>query len=469
MARTLNPEVSIMNIANQDHDIKDQYTRLLIADEEELIVASRDYDVTEFFIGNDRYLYKTLMPITAGTAFNYGVNVERGTTVGAALYDLFAQSPESISEALSNVEEGDEASKNYYKGQYIIWKDGFLYLVIKDVNIGSDWVTAGANANIELKENVTEELSKTQKSLENEIVARSRAGAHNLLLNSLKSQVALGITFTINADKSVTVSSGTASGHIYLMLSGTGRSSWDLATQYIDAGTYTVSGGNSTVKIKVRAENGGDTIEVVDSGDGVTFTTTARGRMIAWIDIDNGAAVPSVILYPMVRLASDQDISYAPGAMTNKHLTDIMDGTISFIEGNSSSYIGVSGDGVKTIKTCLNELAAAILNYTSRLDSDEYIEITGLLINSSMHSVYPNINILTKTSAAINTFGYRTVVDSSSLKNSSVTVHSTLSSCHLYSSTTTTSGTTLGTADSAVAAAGTNNFKAFFKKYRVNK
>ena len=162
MSRTLNNEVSIINIANQDNDIKDQFTRWLIADEEELIVASRDYDVNEFFIGNDRYLYKTLTAITAGTAFNIGTNVKRGTTVADELYTLYSQSPESLQAVMSNVEEGNNASKSYNAGQYIIWKDGFLYKLKTNVTLGTAW-TVGTN--IELKNNITDEITALNTAL----------------------------------------------------------------------------------------------------------------------------------------------------------------------------------------------------------------------------------------------------------------------------------------------------------------
>ena len=155
--RVLNNEIDLLNIANQDNDIRDSFTRAMISeDEEPLDVATRDYDVNEFFIGNDRWLYKTLRPVITGETLTPTVNCFR-TTLSDQVYRLFAQSPDLIREVLSNLEDGENATVNYAKGEYFIWYDGFLYKTLAALTIGTPFTV---NTNIVKCKNITDEILK---------------------------------------------------------------------------------------------------------------------------------------------------------------------------------------------------------------------------------------------------------------------------------------------------------------------
>lgn len=155
--RVLNNEIDLLNIANQDNDIRDSFTRAMISeDEEPLDVATRDYDVNEFFIGNDRWLYKTLRPVIMGETLTPTVNCFR-TTLSDQVYRLFGQSPDLIREVLSNLENGENATINYAKGEYFIWYDGFLYKTLAALTIGTPFEV---NANIVKCKNITDEILK---------------------------------------------------------------------------------------------------------------------------------------------------------------------------------------------------------------------------------------------------------------------------------------------------------------------
>ena len=115
----LNNEVSILNIANIDNDIKDASTRGMIAAEEKMEYATRNYDVNEYFIWNDRKLYKTKQQIGVGNNFVIDVNIKYIGSIATQLYELYTQSPDTIRQMISNLELTANASQAYDAGEYI--------------------------------------------------------------------------------------------------------------------------------------------------------------------------------------------------------------------------------------------------------------------------------------------------------------------------------------------------------------
>lgn len=159
----LNNEVSILNIANIDNDIKDASTRSMIAGEEVMEYATHNYDVNQYFIWNDRKLYKTTQRISVGSNFVVDVNVKKVGDICSQLYDLYSQSPETIRDIISNVEDTNNSSRAYYVGEYVIRNDGFLYRVILNISYGTLW---RVGTNIEKVDNIT--------SLVNDLESKSR-------------------------------------------------------------------------------------------------------------------------------------------------------------------------------------------------------------------------------------------------------------------------------------------------------
>ena len=151
--RLLNNEVDTINVGNVDNDIRDSYTRSMIAELEPSSVASKHHLENTFFIqDSDRYLYKCLQEINIGDTLTVGVNVAR-YDISNALYELYAQSPGTIRNVISNVETGSTASRNFAQGECILWTDGNLYEVSTSVTLGTTW-TVGTN--ISLVPNVTD-------------------------------------------------------------------------------------------------------------------------------------------------------------------------------------------------------------------------------------------------------------------------------------------------------------------------
>jgi hypothetical protein len=119
----------------------------------------------------------------------------------------------------------------------------------------------------------------------------------NLLPNNATSQTANGITLTVNADGSISIS-GTTSGPfsctIYSGLS-------------LDSGTYTLSTGTTLPTGSTLAVQTSDGNKA--AVDQITFTASISG--LCWIWINSGVTVNTTV-YPMLRLASITDDTYEP-------------------------------------------------------------------------------------------------------------------------------------------------------------
>lgn len=320
----LNNEVDILNVANIDNDIRDSYTRDMIAGEEKETYSTHNYDVNEFFIWNDRKLYKTLSAISTGDTFVLNTNIKLAGNISDQLYQLFAQSPESIRAILSNVEEGSTASKNYHVGDYILWTDGFLYKVIANTNIGTAW-TVGTN--IQLKSNITDEITSLNSALTNEVSARAKNGAHNLLKNTVTTHVENGVQFTkYTTDESFLVNGTNSSSSAFDTYIASNITANDLPS-----GNYVFSSGavanNDKYYFVVDAYN--DSTYVKTFGYLTTNNTlnlsvdwSNYNKIVIIFKIRGSQNVSSVRFYPMIRLATDADPTYTPYAMTNQQLTE---------------------------------------------------------------------------------------------------------------------------------------------------
>lgn len=157
-------------------------------------------------------------------------------------------------------------------------------------------------------------------------------GAKNLLKNDLVSQVKNGVTFTKNADDSITLS-GTATDVssntwvniyylelkkdvLYTLSLGIDESSKEIKDA-CKLGIWNTTGGSAgsifsipNVQNKVTFRIPDETVQYgIYVGFGSTFTGTKT-------------------VYPMLRLASDPDDTYQPYAMTNKELTEVTTETL---------------------------------------------------------------------------------------------------------------------------------------------
>ena len=176
-------------------------------------------------------------------------------------------------------------------------------------------------------------------------------GAKNLLPNNATSQTVNGVTFTVNADGTVTAN-GTANANTWL---------WFVSAQqggfYLPKGRYIINGCVSQASDAYNWQvyvtiAGSSTNLAVDWGhdtNGAEFENTSESnQLISSIWIRSGAVLNNLVFKPMIRLATDTDDTYVPYAMTNRELTEKH--TAPIISGNVPVGSAL-GSGWTTIKT----------------------------------------------------------------------------------------------------------------------
>lgn len=180
------------------------------------------------------------------------------------------------------------------------------------------------------------------KADETEVAAIENVyGSKNLMSQNYVTQTINGVTFTVNANKSVTMN-GTATAQTEFTLT----TSFDFLLQEC---TYIFSSGNNNCSSTTFFIN----IPGIDSSGEMTFTPNMITYPVARIMIRNGVTVNNQTIYPMIRDARITDATYVPYAMTNKELTD--------------SYSGIINNGVPMLRT-ISTLGFA----ESPIDIDNY-------------------------------------------------------------------------------------------------
>lgn len=226
-------------------------------------------------------------------------------------------------------EDATSASQGYAVGQQLIL-DGVLYDVTAAITAGDALVTTGAGANISAADDVTTqiaatntELSSVKQALSDEVTTRAKLGAHNLFENNLTTTTIGGeLTFTVNADKTVSVS-GTPTTNRLVTFTG---------IKSVPKGKYILSGLKGTTAnmqwnqlFFFKNDVYTDQSLMVASANDYSFDTSNFNDYDE-IRITCGRAVNNIacsgIIYPMIRPATDTDPTYQPYAMTNQQLTD---------------------------------------------------------------------------------------------------------------------------------------------------
>lgn len=117
-------EIDLLTVGGIRNDVRDTFTRAMIADEETVDFASRNYYAGEYLIlRSDRNLYRTKVAINKGTQFTPGVNIEIAN-VGKALRIVEIQSPLSLMNIVGNYEPTGKATKKYVVGDRVILQTG---------------------------------------------------------------------------------------------------------------------------------------------------------------------------------------------------------------------------------------------------------------------------------------------------------------------------------------------------------
>ena len=173
-------------------------------------------------------------------------------------------------------------------------------------------------------------------------------GAKNLLAFPYYegSKTQNGVTFTVNADGGITVSTnGAASADTWFNLAQN--------PAFMTPGdSYTMSGcpsGGSSGTYCLRYTNNTDrAYEDTGSGVDVEGFASSYTNVQLHIRVKSGTTISTpVTFYPMIRLAEYTDPTYEPYAMTNKQLTDGRDewtGTVTVDANSQATFTGLNDD-----------------------------------------------------------------------------------------------------------------------------
>lgn len=209
--------------------------------------------------------------------------------------------------------------------------------------------------------------TKTNKQLTDDSVTwdnLSEVGAVNLLENKASDYVSSvsGLTFTVNDDKSVTVSA-TSGTYPFTVLSNTSVTINSDACDYLkDGNSYRLSGcpsgGSGSTYYLAIYQSG--VVDKSDKGDGYVFTKTASmTSVLINISIRQNTVFESALtFYPMIAPV-EYNGDYVPYAKTNRQLTNetdalmdniLQNGSINIYDiFNASVNVGNSGDSSKVV------------------------------------------------------------------------------------------------------------------------
>ena len=213
-----------------------------------------------------------------------------------------------------------------------------------------------------------EKAGKTNKDLENEKVSWSDAYTSvkkNLLKNTASTTTKNGGTFTVNSDGSITISTD-ANGF-------TSDTTIRLYRGSLPKGSFLCNGlpngGAITYKLQIAPTSGGDAVNIF--GDDVPFTNNSDDSWDVNLTVYSGQVFTTpVTIYPMIRLASIADSTYAPYIPDNAELKALVDKVV-WLELTGTLTAG------QTTITFSNDAITANSTIDVYTDADvEYVSIT---------------------------------------------------------------------------------------------
>ena len=194
-------------------------------------------------------------------------------------------------------------------------------------------------------------------------------GAYNIINNTMETHEVNGVTFTVNADKAVSLS-GTSTGD----LAHTNPPyKYDVSTDLtnLKKGRYKLVGcpsGGSSSTYRLIISNGTTSVFVTDTGNGAVFDydpNAADPWKYCYIRINSGQNMTGKVFKPMITtdLNATYDDYVAP-AMTNEQLTENKIGVVREIT-SSDNLDNITDYGVYSIKS----------SPTNAPDSESYVSL----------------------------------------------------------------------------------------------
>lgn len=225
----------------------------------------------------------------------------------------------NLEKSIAPVEDGATLSQAYAIGEKFI-RGGVRYKAKTDLASGTQFSSLIINTNYEAADDVSSEIQTLTNNLEDEVETRAKLGAHNLLPSTAVTQTINGVTFTVNPDKSVTLStdSGGATANAVFPLCYNIK----FKSGMIFKGCPS-SGGVSKYYMAIENTSPPYTRYALDSGEGSEISESSDGNNFTYIRVISGQILTTPItFYPTICLASDPSTDYAQYAKTNRELTE---------------------------------------------------------------------------------------------------------------------------------------------------
>lgn len=203
----------------------------------------------------------------------------------------------------------------------------------------------------------------------------------NWLNLSSATQTVNGVTFTVNADGTITVN-GTASAITQISVNDTNR--------FTNLGSYILSGcpsggGNTTFDLRTDS-NVDESSDKIDTGNGIAFSKSTNSGTRIIITIRSGYVANNLVFRPMIRLASIKDNTYVPYIPDNTELLSYADNNVLGAKNllpanitnrtNAGITVTVNSDGgINVSGTATEVMSIDVCNYF-KLPLGDYI-LTG--------------------------------------------------------------------------------------------
>lgn len=246
----------------------------------------------------------------------------------------------------------------------------------------------------------TSEISNLKQALSNEVETRGKLGAKNQFPYpySTDSQVINGVLFTVNTDRTITVTrqSANESQAVFQL-----ASNWisGLGDKLKGLGAFKFIGGYSN-KCYINFWNNSSGSKSSESQSAATSASLPSAATIFNFSIVAATDFTGTCtIKPMILLDSETDLSYEPYAMTNKELTDVAQQEIGNYMYKGQYVASALADGTKDYETMLNEAATVMLSRLQALADDEIAFIKQVSVNSSTSPIITKIGVEFKNNA----------------------------------------------------------------------